>query len=207
MLKTITIQQACFYVTAAMAITGALSVIFSKNPVRAVFSLAFTFLATAGLWMLLAAEFISIILILVYVGAVMVLFLFVIMMLDVELASLREGYARYLPLGILVAILLIGGLSYAFRTPFFSSKTVLAPTVQALGDSNMKALGNLLYTEYLYPFEIAGLLLLVAMITAIVLCLRDRVRGQLATNPSLQMKVQKAERLQIVKMETFKRVS
>jgi NADH-quinone oxidoreductase subunit J len=133
----ISIQQASFYSFALLAILAASMVIISKNPVRAVLFLVLTFVATAGIWLLLEAEFLSIILVLVYVGAVMVLFLFVVMMLDIELASLQEGFTRYLPLGICVAALVVLGLAYAIGPKEFGLNQITPPIPHPENFSNI----------------------------------------------------------------------
>jgi len=194
------IEQSIFYLFSGIVVLAAGMVIFSKNPVKAVLFLVLTFLATAGLWMLLEAEFLSVTLILVYVGAVMVLFLFVVMMLDIELASIREGFARFLPLGIAVAVLVVIGLMYAVGSRNFGLDIVALPAPHAVEFSNIKNLGILLYTRFLYPFELAGVLLLVAIIAAISLTFRGS-RGSLAPNPSAQVQVRKEDRLRLVKMD------
>jgi NADH-quinone oxidoreductase subunit J len=195
----ISIQQASFYSFALLAILAASMVIISKNPVRAVLFLVLTFVATAGIWLLLEAEFLSIILVLVYVGAVMVLFLFVVMMLDIELASLQEGFTRYLPLGICVAALVVLGLAYAIGPKEFGLNQITPPIPHPENFSNIKLLGEILYDNYLYPFEIAGVLLLVAIIAAILLTYRGR-RENKTIEPAVQVSVKKSDRLRVVKL-------
>jgi NADH-quinone oxidoreductase subunit J len=195
------IQPIIFYVFATLAIFAASMVVISKNSVRAVLFLVLTFFATAGLWMLLHAEFLAVTLVLVYVGAVMVLFLFVVMMLDVESASFREGFARFLPLGLSVAALVVFGLVFAVGARQFGIEIVPAPVADAVNFSNVEQLGILLYTEFLYPLELAGVLLLVAIIAAISLTFRGR-RGTIAPNPTDQLKIRKEDR---VKLFSFSR--
>lgn len=194
----IILEYIIFYSFSVLGILSAIAVILSKNSVRAVLFLVLTFFAMAGLWMTLQAEFLSIILVLVYVGAVMVLFLFVVMMLDIDSAATRGGFTRYLPLGIIVSLTFIFGLIYALF-PNFGMDYTSSFTEHALNYSNIKTLGELLYTEYLYPLEIAGVLLLVAMIAAISLTLRER--GDTRTpNPARQVEVNKKDRLKMIKM-------
>lgn len=195
------VQPLIFYAFSTLAIFAASMVVISKNPVRAVLFLVLTFFATAGLWMLLEAEFLAVTLVLVYVGAVMVLFLFVVMMLDVELTSVREGFARFLPLGLSVAALVVIGLVFAVGAKQFGPDIVPAPIAHAANFSNVGQLGILFYTHFLYPFELAGVLLLVAIIAAISLTFRGR-RGTIAPNPADQLKVRKEDR---VKLFSFSR--
>ncbi|MCG8325951.1 MAG: NADH-quinone oxidoreductase subunit J, partial [Thiotrichales bacterium] len=162
-----------FYIFAAILIVSALMVITVRNPVHAALSLVVAFFSSAAIWLLLEAEFLAITLVLVYVGAVMVLFLFVVMMLDINIAQLREGFARYLPLGLLVAVIMVvimGGIV----GPGFMNHVNEHPVYYGPGFSNTALLGQELYTNYLYPFEIAGAILLVAIIAAISLTMRAR---------------------------------
>ncbi len=191
------LQSWVFYGFAALAIVAASMVVVSKNPVRAVLFLVLTFFSTAGLWMLLEAEFLAVTLVLVYVGAVMVLFLFVVMMLDVELASIREGFARYLPLGLCVSTLVVVGLVFAAGPNNFGTDIVAKPSPHPPQFSNVAELGKHLYTEYLFPFELAGILLLVAIIAAISLTYRGR-RESKAGSPVLQVQVRKQDRIRLV---------
>lgn len=194
-----TIEQIIFYFFACMAILGGSLVIISRNTVRAVLCLVLTFFAVAGLWLMLEAEFLAVTLVLVYVGAVMVLFLFVVMMLDVELASIRQGFAHYLPLGLCVSVLVVVSLLFAVGPKNFSQE--FHPGVEAATSiNNVKMLGEILYTHFLYPFELAGVLLLVSIVAAIGLTFRGR-RGTLAPEPSKQVLVTKSDRLRLVKME------
>ncbi|MEY3183149.1 MAG: hypothetical protein RLZ35_1134 [Pseudomonadota bacterium] len=190
-----------FFVFAGLAIVSALQVILAKNAVRAVLSLVLTFFATAAMWLLLEIEFLAITLILVYVGAVMVLFLFVVMMLDVEMSSLKEGFARHLPLGGCVSVLVVVGIVYAITPQQLPWKSLRFPLPEnGLPEvSQVKALGELLYVNYLYPLEIAAILLLVAIVSAISLTFKGRRTNNKAIDPSDQISVKKADRLQIVK--------
>jgi NADH-quinone oxidoreductase subunit J len=193
-----TFLQFVFFVFAAVAVFSAVAVITLRNPVHAVLSLVLTFFSTAALWLLAEAEFLGITLVLVYVGAVMVLFLFVVMMLDINIARMREGFARYLPFGLVVALIMGAELVlYVLaRAP------EAAPPAPAPADySNTKALGEALYTQYLYPFEIAAVILLVAIIAAIALTLRRRPDTKYL-DPAEQIRVRRAERVRLVKMKS-----
>jgi NADH-quinone oxidoreductase subunit J len=186
-----------FYILAAILLFAGLRVITTRNPVHAALFLVLAFFTAAGIWLLLEAEFLAIALVLVYVGAVMVLFLFVVMMLDINIDKLREGFWEYLPMagtiGLLMAVemvMVLGGKYFA------ASKAVPHPE----GYSNTAALGRVLYTDYLLPFELASVVLLVAIVAAIVLTLRDRKESK-SMNPSEQVLVKKQDRLRIIKME------
>jgi NADH-quinone oxidoreductase subunit J len=166
-----------FYLFATLTIASAVAVIFARNPVHSVLWLILAFFNAAGLMLLVGAEFIAMLLVIVYVGAVAVLFLFVVMMLDVDFASLRSGFTRNLPFGLLVALVLLAEIIIALSARNAGPGTGVIPTAT---QPNVVALGEMLYSRYLFPFEIAGLILLVAMIGAIVLTHRSRgdVRGQ-----------------------------
>ncbi|WP_251358364.1 NADH-quinone oxidoreductase subunit J [Kangiella sp. TOML190] len=172
-----------------------------KNSVQAVLCLVLTFFSTAALWLLLEAEFLAITLVLVYVGAVTVLFLFVVMMLDVDFAALKQGFAKHLPLGLLVGLALFGGIYWVVRSQVFGSEVIAEPAKHEQGYSNVEELGRLLYGEYFYPFEIAGVILLVAIIAAISLTFRGRRERKGQSIPA-QHKVLKEERLKIVAMKS-----
>lgn len=199
---TMTLQSLIFYGFAAMALLAGGLVIFSKNPVRAVLFLILCFFSTSSLWLLLEADFLALTLVLVYVGAVMVLFLFVVMMLDIEVVSLKEGFTRYLPLGLIVACLMMFCLAYAVDKEGFRMPSAL-PDLDA-NYSQVQKLGELLYSQYLYPFELAGVLLLVAIVAAISLAFRGN-RGSKAPAPGRQIEVRKSDRLRIIKMPSEKR--
>lgn len=166
-----------FYVFAGITLLSAALVISSKNPVHSVFFLILAFFSSAGLFVLIGAEYIAMTLVIVYVGAVAVLFLFVVMMLDIDIAAMRQGFLRYLPVGIIVAAVIFAELSLAIYVSLEKPSPV-APAMQVIPDaaelSNTKAIGQQLYTYYLYPFQMAGIILLVAMIGAIVLTHRTR---------------------------------
>ena len=195
-------ETAVFYFFAAVLLLAALRVITARNPVHAALYLVLAFFTAAAIWMLLRAEFLAITLVLVYVGAVMVLFLFVVMMLDINLERLREGFWSYLPLGATVGILMafemalmIGGRYFGFPDAQLKEP--------AAGYSNTKALGRLLYTHYAFAFEIAAVVLLVAIVAAIALTLRKRkdVKSQ---NPAEQTRVRRADRVELVSMPAEK---
>ncbi|HMI41720.1 MAG TPA: NADH-quinone oxidoreductase subunit J [Sphingomicrobium sp.] len=168
-----------FYLFATLMIASAVLVIFARNPVHSVLWLILAFFNAAGLFLLVGAEFIAMLLVIVYVGAVAVLFLFVVMMLDIDFAALRSGFTRNLPFGLLIALVLLAEIIIAVSAskagPLLETKASAVAT-----EPNIVALGNMLYTRFLFPFEIAGLILLVAMIGAIVLTHRSRgdARGQ-----------------------------
>jgi NADH-quinone oxidoreductase subunit J len=189
------IKSAFFYVFSAVLLFAAFRVITARNPVHAALYLVLAFFQASGVWMLLKAEFLSITLVLVYVGAVMVLFLFVVMMLDINLDTLRLGFWRHFPLaatlGAVVALELAAVLMGGFRV-------AEAPPMSSL--PNTKELGQLLYTEYLYPVEVAAVILLVAMIAAIALTLRKR-KDSKYQDPSQQVRVRARDRVELVKME------
>jgi len=192
-------EQAIFYFFSAVLIFAAGMVITARNPVHAVLFLVLAFFTSAALWLLLEAEFLAIVLVLVYVGAVMVLFLFVVMMLDINLAPLREGFARYLPVGILVLALVVLEMVLVVGPRLFGPEAVTAPARQAAEYSNTETLGELLYTVYVYPFEVASVILLVAIVAAIALTLRRRpdTRKQ---EVGRQVAVNRSERVRLVRM-------
>jgi NADH-quinone oxidoreductase subunit J len=193
-------QDFVFYAFSAILLLAGLRVITARNPVHAALALVLAFFTAAGLWMLLQAEFLAITLVLVYIGAVMVLFLFVVMMLDINLEEMRKGFWSYLPAGLLV-----GGLMVVEMVMVLGGKDfgLVAPLPQAADYSNTKELGLLLYTEYVYPFELAAVVLVVAMIAAIVLTHRKRP-GNKQINPALQVKVKRADRVRLVNVKPQK---
>ena len=188
-----------FYVFSAITVFAASRVVSVRNPVFAAMFLVLTFFSCAGIWLLLEAEFLAITLVLVYVGAVMVLFLFVVMMLDVNVEPLREGFVKYLPVGLLVgAIMFIEMVLLITRS--FKSDSFPAPANAAAADySNTEALGELLYSKYLFQFEVAAIILLVAIVAAIALTMRRRPDTKYQ-KPAEQINVTKADRLRVVKM-------
>lgn len=188
-----------FYGFAAIAIMSAVGVITAKNPVRGVLSLVITFFAMAGIWMLLQAEFLSLILLLVYVGAVMTLFLFVVMMLNIDRESRTQGFVSYLPFGIAMVLLITGMLITAFGPRYFGLKEISEPALKTANYSNIEVLGNILYTNYAYPFEVAGVLLLAAIIAAITLAYRGPYKRRVQ-KASAQINVRPEDRVRLIKM-------
>jgi len=197
-------KQLIFYFFGAVLVFAAGSVITVRNPVKAALFLVLAFFSAAGLWMLLQAEFLAIALVLVYVGAVMVLFLFVVMMLDINVARLREGFGEYLPIGGLVAVLLVLEMSFILASGPFDAANMPEPAAAAAGHSNTREIGRVLYTTYVYPFEIAALILLVAIVAAITLTLRRR-KDTKYQNPATQMRVRREDRVRLVKMPAEKK--
>ena len=192
-----------FYFFAAVLIGAALGVIFSRNPVHAVMFLVLAFFQSAVLWLLAEAEFLAIVLVLVYVGAVMVLFLFVVMMLDINVERVSGGFAKYLPLAVVVAGLMVVELASIIwaRTSQASLTGGFAPLPE--GYSNTEALGAVLYTEHVYAFEIAAVILLLAIVAAITLTMRKRP-GLKQQNIAEQVAVRAKDRVRIVKMTAEK---
>lgn len=199
-----TFELFIFYLFAAIMVFAAMRVITVTNPVFAAMFLVLTFFTAAGIWMLLEAEFLAITLVLVYVGAVMVLFLFVVMMLDVNVVPLREGFVQYLPMGILVGVVMFIEIVFLITQRYFRSENFPAPARASADTSNTEALGRLLYGEYLFQFEIAAIILLVAIVAAIALTLRRRPDTKYQ-KPGQQVQVRKEDRLRIVSMESSKR--
>ncbi|MGM0593626.1 MAG: NADH-quinone oxidoreductase subunit J [Pseudomonadota bacterium] len=197
-------EQIVFYLFSAILVLSAGGVITVRNPVHAALFLVLCFITSSVLWMLLEAEFLAITLVLVYVGAVMVLFLFVVMMLDINMSKIREGFASYLPLGVLVAVATTGVMWYAVNRESFGPESMPAPERLAAGESNTRMLGEHLYTTYVYPFEIAAVILLVAIIAAITLTLRLRP-GSRYQNIDKQVKVRREDRVRMVKMDAEER--
>ncbi|CAD7850919.1 MAG: NADH-ubiquinone oxidoreductase chain J (EC 1.6.5.3) [Olavius algarvensis Gamma 3 endosymbiont] len=193
------IEAVIFYFFAISTVISATAVVTVRNPVHAALFLVLTFFTSAVIWMSLEAEFLAIILVLVYVGAVMVLFIFVVMMLDINVARLREGFVRYLPLGLLVAAIMLGLMLSVVTSDVFVLDAGSEPLPKPADYSNTEALGGVLYTDYVFAFEIAAVILLVAIIAAISLTMRKREKTKYQV-PSDQIKVRKADRLRIVKM-------
>ena len=174
-----TVQLCVFYLLAAVAVASAVMVVSARNPVHSVLFLILAFFNSAGLFVLIGAEFLAMILVVVYVGAVAVLFMFVVMMLEITSLAAREGMIRLLPIGLLVGIILLAELVLVGGTYVVAGTGQATPAAAAVPVSNIKAIGDLLYTNYFYAFQISGLILLVAMIGAITLTLRHRpVRRQ-----------------------------
>ena len=194
--------QYVFYFFATVLVFAAFMVITIRNPVKAALFLVLAFFSAAGLWVLLEAEFLAIVLVLVYVGAVMVLFLFVVMMLDINLARLREGFGDYLPIGGLVAVLMVIEMTLILSDGFGAGRALVPHPADY---SNTRELGRVLYTVYAYPFEIAAGILLAAIVAAIVLTMRRRPDTKYQ-NPANQIGVQSSERVRLVKMKSEKKV-
>lgn len=189
-----------FYALSTVLLAAAVGVITVRNPVYAALYLILAFVTSAVLWLLLEAEFLAVVLVLVYVGAVMVLFLFVVMMLDINTATLREGFLRYAPVGAIVAGLIVLELAYViwFRGEGLPGDTPLVPRDAAY--SSTEQLGQVLYTQYLYPFELAAMLLLLAIVAAILLTMRSRP-GLKVQDVTEQVRVRREDRVRIVTMK------
>jgi NADH-quinone oxidoreductase subunit J len=194
------IKSALFYLFSAVLLFAALRVITSRNPVHAALYLVLAFFQASGIWMLLKAEFLSITLVLVYVGAVMVLFLFVVMMIDINLDALKKDFWKHFPLAAFIGAVLALELASVLMGGFRSSQIAVDSAVSGAPVSNTRDLGVLLYTEYLYPLEIAAVILLVAIVSAIALTMRER-KDTKAQDPGEQVKVKAADRLRMVKIE------
>jgi NADH-quinone oxidoreductase subunit J len=190
-------ETVVFYFFATVLLLAAVRVITARNPVHAALFLVLAFFTAAGIWLLLRAEFLAIALVLVYVGAVMVLFLFVVMMLDINIEQVREGFWSYLPLGAVIGVLMAAemGLLLASRYAGFSGQPMETPP----GVGNTKMLGRLIYTDYAYAFEIAAVILLVAIVAAIALTLRRR-KDTRRQDPNAQVRVRREDRVQLVSM-------
>lgn len=188
-----------FYAFSLIMLVAATRVITAKNPVHAALFLVLAFFNAAGIWLLLKAEFLAIVLVLVYVGAVMVLFLFVVMMLDINVDGLREGFWKHFPLAAGVGALIALEMAAVLMGGFRLGEAPRAMAVTAANSSNTLELGKLLYSQYLYPLEIAAVILLVAIVAAIALTLRTR-KDSKYTNPSDQVRVKARDRVRIVQM-------
>jgi NADH-quinone oxidoreductase subunit J len=194
-------QEIVFYTLAIILLFAGIRVITTRNPVYAALYLVLAFFTAAGIWLLLEAEFLAITLVLVYVGAVMVLFLFVVMMLDINLDKLREGFWNALPVALPVGGLMAVEMVMIVGVRHFGADKIAAPAPQAADYSNTAELGRVLYTDYLLPFELASVVLLVAIVAAIALTLRDR-KDRKSMDPAKQVLVKKADRLRIIKMQS-----
>jgi NADH-quinone oxidoreductase subunit J len=197
-------EQILFYLFSAVLVGSAAGVITVRNPIHAALLLVLSFLASSALWLLLQAEFLAIALVLVYVGAVMVLFLFVVMMLDINIAKIREGFASYLPIGLAVAVAVIAAMGYVVTHHSFGKASMYMPENLAADASNTRMLGEQLYTVYVYPFELAAVILLVAIVAAITLTLRRRT-GSRYQNIDKQVNVRRDDRIRMVSMKAEER--
>ena len=200
-----TFEKFLFYVFSAILIYAATMVITRRNSVHSALFLVLAFCSAAGIWMLAEAEFLAITLILVYVGAVMVLFLFVVMMLDVDRATVRAGFIKYAPIGVLIAVVMAIQIILVVGPGNFGLDKFASPIPHPADYSNIKELGSVLYTVYMYPFELAAVILLVAIIAAIGLTLRKRPQTRYQ-DPSKQVVVKAADRIRIVKMDAEKKM-
>jgi NADH-quinone oxidoreductase subunit J len=192
-----------FYFLSVILVVAAVRTIIARNPVHAALFLVLSFFTTSGLWLLLGAEFLAIALVLVYVGAVMVLFLFVVMMLDINLERLREGFWANLVPGLIVGGLMLVEMIVVLGARYFGTDVIPPPPAVSPGYSNTKELGRLIYTEYVYPFELASVILLVAIIAAIALTMRKR-KDTKYLNPAQQVAVKRRERIRLVSMPAEK---
>lgn len=211
--------QVIFYIFAALAIFSALMVVTQNNPVRCVLFLVLTFFASAVLWILVSAEFLALILILVYVGAVMTLFLFVVMMLNIDVESMKSHFVRYLPFGLIIVAFLTGLLLIALPDNLFKTAVEQTPVTSAIVDdfneydevvaqpakalSNTEAIGRVLYTDYVFAFELAAVLLLVAIIAAITLAHRNIIRSKRQSIVS-QIMTDRNDRIELIAMKSEK---
>jgi NADH-quinone oxidoreductase subunit J len=193
-----------FYVFAAVLVISALGVITARNPVHCALFLVVAFLNSAVIWLLLEAEFLAITLVVVYVGAVMVLWLFVVMMMDVDVEKLRQGFTRYAPVGALVALVVVAQIATVVYVRRLGLEDSVLTTPKPAGHSNTAELGYLLYTQYLWPFEIAAVILLVAIVAAITLTMRRRP-GQKVQDVAQQVAVRAKDRIRVVKMDAERR--
>ncbi len=191
-----------FYFLSTILVFAALRVVTLRNPVHAALHLVLAFFSASGIWILLQAEFLAISLILVYVGAVMVLFLFVVMLLDINLDRLREGFWSYLPLGAIVALLIVAEMGLVLGGMYSGVLESDVPQVEA-GFSNVQSIGRLLFTEYVYPFELASVVLLVGIVAATALTLRGKRKSK-SVSPSQQVFVKAKDRVRVLKMPAEK---
>jgi NADH-quinone oxidoreductase subunit J len=194
------ITSVIFYVFAGILVLAALGVILSRNPVHSALFLVLAFVQSAVLWLLIEAEFLAIVLVLVYVGAVMVLFLFVVMMLDINVEQIREGFARYFWLGLVVAAIVVAEIGNVIWFRSEGLEFMSRPESLPADFSNTKELGGVIYTDYVYAFELAAMILLLAIVAAITLTMRKR-RGLKVQNVAKQVAVRPEDRVRIVPME------
>lgn len=193
----------CFYLFSAILVFAGLRVITARNPVHAVLHLVLAFFTSGMIWMLMQAEFLAIAIVLIYVGAVMVLFLFVVMMLDINVDKLREGFWRYLPVGLVVAGIMVAEMAMVLNGRYFGAEALPAPAPVDASLSNTQELAKLIFTDYAYPFELASLVLLVAMIAAVMLTYRRRESTR-HLDPARQIAVKARDRLVIHSMPAEK---
>src|SRR3954469_3429540 len=191
-------ESAIFYAFGAVLLLSGIRVVTARNPVHGALFLVLAFFTAAGLWLLLRAEFLAIALVVVYVGAVMVLFLFVVMMLDINLERVREGFWKNLPLAAVVGIVMVAEMAFVIAGRYFESAS--QPPAAPADYSNTRALGRVLYTDYAFAFEIAAVVLLVAIIAAIALTLRRR-KDSRHQDPSEQVKARREDRVRLVSMK------
>jgi len=199
-----TYELAAFWTFAAVAVLAALGVILARNPVHAVLSLVLTFFSAALLWLLLQAEFLGVVLVLVYIGAVMVLFLFVVMMLDINTAPLREGFVRYLPLTLAVVVVMAAEMVMLIGTKRFEVGLSATDPAVAVGKTNLQWIGETLFSKYILPFETAAVILTVALVVAVMLTLRRRP-GTKHQDPARQVAVRREDRVRLVKVPSESR--
>ncbi|MGV6816783.1 MAG: NADH-quinone oxidoreductase subunit J [Thiotrichales bacterium] len=196
-----TFQAFLFYFFAGIQVLAAIRMISVRNPVHAALFLVLSFVCAASLWILLEAEFLGLLIVLVYVGAVMVLFLFVVMMLDINIAEMREGFASYLPVAAVIALIMVAQMIWVLTSKVFQASPPAPATVE---HSNTEALGEVLYTQYVFQFEVAAVILLVAIVAAIALTLRRRPETKYQV-PAEQIKVKREDRVRMVNMKTEKK--
>ncbi len=196
--------QIVFFGFAAAMVFSTLMVIVTRNSVRSALFLVAAFFAAAGLWLLIETEFLGLVLILVYVGAVMTLFLFVVMTLNIDTEVSQEGFVRYLPYGIVIVLLLVALMVYVISPHHFGLSTNASPVPHPADYSNVKALGSVLYTDYAYSFELAGVLLLLAIIATISLAFRGR-QGKKRPTADQQINIRRENRIKIIKMKSEKK--
>ena len=192
-----------FYFLSTILVYASLRVVTLRNPVHAALHLVLAFFSASGVWVLLQAEFLAIALVLVYVGAVMVLFLFVVMMLDINLDRLREGFWSYLPLGAIVALLMVAEMSLVLWVSYLDRIEKDVPQTEA-SFSNVQAVGRVMFTEYVYPFELASVVLLVGIVAAVALTLRGKRKSK-SVSPAEQVFVKAKDRVRVLKMTAEKR--
>lgn len=196
------IYQLVFYVFAAIMLFAGVMVISSRNPVHGVLYLVLAFFASSVLWMMLQVEFLALVLIFVYVGAVMTLFLFVVMMLNIQEVSMREGLVRYFPIALFAMVVMVGFLIYVVGPKHFGFGQMMM-TLKPENYSNVRELGNVLYTQYMYPFELAAVLLLVAIVAAISLAFRGRQNSK-TQSVAKQVAVSRDDRVELIDMKSEK---